>query len=285
MKKIFSILAAGFISFSANAQCSNVANNFEIKLTQTNDQTLKIQMRHHADAVAGAKSFLPTTATQFDGLVIAITWPNTSNVSLTKCTSTSSVVDLIFDEPTPQNKMSTEKIQTLFHNNIATMPKAFDANWTNDKWYDVATVTFNGQLAKGDYFSLLNCDYGLAHPNSYSGNSTTDPWMSMIEASGNFLQVSPKMITELPTGFTNSFNIYPVPTTGELNIDVDCATKTSAVVKVLDMNGRLVKTVLFELEKGKNTNTINIGELPIGEYMIQLTDGKAVNFSKQITKI
>ena len=86
-------------------------------------------------------------------------------------------------------------------------------------------------------------------------------------------------------GFTNTFNIYPVPTTGELTIDVECTVKTSAVVKVVDMTGRLVKTVLFELEKGKNTNAINIGELPQGDYMIKLTDGKAVNFSKQITKI
>jgi Secretion system C-terminal sorting domain len=285
MKKILSILAAGFLGFTANAQCSNVANNFEIKLVQTNEQTLKIQLRHHAGAVADAKNYLPTTANQFDGLVLAITWPNSSNVSLNKCTSTSSIIDLMLDNPIQQNKMSTDNLQTLFHNNITTMPKAFDANWVNDKWYDVATVSFTGQLAKGDYFSLLNCDYGLAHPNSYTGNSTTDPWMSMFDASGNYIQVSPKMITELPTGFTNTISVYPVPTTGELNIDVDCASKTSAVVKVLDINGRLVKTVLFELEKGKNTNTINIGELPLGEYMIQLTDGKALNFTKQITKI
>lgn len=52
-------------------------------------------------------------------------------------------------------------------------------------------------MANGDYFSLLNCDYGLAHPNSYYGNSATDPWLSILE-DGKSLQYSPKMITELP---------------------------------------------------------------------------------------
>jgi hypothetical protein len=280
MKKIYSLLIAIIIgSQVAIAQCSPTLNNFEIKLSQTGYQTLKVQMRYHADAVDSAESTLPSTKQIFDGLIFAITWPATSRVELTKCIRNNEDINLIIDY-TPQNK----NIRTLVHDNSIIMPTAFKADWLNNKWYDVATINFTGTLVNGDYFSLLNCDYGLAHPNSYNGNSTTDPWLSILE-DGKSLQYSPKMITELPAGFTNTFNIYPVPTTGELTIDVECTVKTSAVVKVVDMTGRLVKTVLFELEKGKNTNAINIGELPQGDYMIKLTDGKAVNFSKQITKI
>ena len=287
MKKIYSLVMATLIGAQiASAQCSPTLNNFEIKLSQTGDQTLKVQMRYHADAVNGAESVLPSTKQLFDGLVFGITWPTTSRIELTRCIANNADIDLIIDNTTTsaQNKTAADNIKTLLHNNATAMPTAFKADWTNDKWYDVATINFTGTLANGDYFSLLNCDYGLAHPNSYYGNSTTDPWLSILE-DGKSLQYSPKMITELPAGFTNTFNIYPVPTTGELTIDVECTVKTSAVVKVVDMTGRLVKTVLFELEKGKNTNAINIGELPQGDYMIKLTDGKAVNFSKQITKI
>ena len=77
------------------------------------------------------------------------------------------------------------------------MPTAFKSDWLNNKWYDVATINFTGTLVNGDYFSLVNCDYGLAHPNSYNGNSTTDPWLSILE-DGKSFQYSPKMITELP---------------------------------------------------------------------------------------
>ena len=194
MKKIYSLIMTIIIGTQvASAQCSPTLNNFEIKLSQTGDQTLKVQMRYHADAVNGAESVLPSTKQVFDGLIFAITWPTTSRVELTKCTENNVDIDLIIDNSPSQNK----NIRTLVHDNSITMPTAFKADWTNDKWYDVATISFTGTLAAGDYFSLLNCDYGLAHPNSYYGNSTTDPWLSILE-DGKSFQYSPKMITELP---------------------------------------------------------------------------------------
>jgi hypothetical protein len=176
----------------AIAQCSPTLNNFEIKLSQTGYQALKVQMRYHADAVDSAESTLPSTKQIFDGLIFAITWPTTSRVELTKCIRNNEDINLIIDY-TPQNK----NIRTLVHDNSIIMPTAFKADWLNNKWYDVATINFTGTLVNGDYFSLVNCDYGLAHPNSYNGNSTTDPWLSILE-DGKSFQYSPKMITELP---------------------------------------------------------------------------------------
>jgi Secretion system C-terminal sorting domain len=285
MKKIYSIVMASLLGAQiASAQCSPTLNNFEVKLTQTNDHTLQVQMRYHENAVAGALQTLPTVNQKFDGMIVGITWPLSSNVTITNCEATSNTFKMIIDETVSLNKNAQDNIKTLFHNNLTTIPTAFEAKWTNDVWFTIANVTFSGKLNKGDYFSLLNCDYGLAHPNSYSGNSTTDPWFALMDEAGNYNQYSPKMITELPTGFASSFNIYPVPTSGEMTIDVEIPAATSAVVKVTDMAGRLMKTILFDLEKGKNTNSINIGELANGDYMIQLTDGKAINFSKQVSK-
>jgi hypothetical protein len=193
MKKIYSLVMAIIIGAQvASAQCSPTLNNFEIKLSQTGYQTLKVQMRYHADAVDSAESTLPSTKQIFDGLIFAITWPSTSRVELTKCIRNNEDINLVIDY-TPQNK----NIRTLVHDNSIIMPTAFKADWLNNKWYDVATINFTGTLVNGDYFSLVNCDYGLAHPNSYNGNSTTDPWLSILE-DGKSLQYSPKMITELP---------------------------------------------------------------------------------------
>ncbi len=288
MKRLFTILLTTLVSASiANAQCSSTPNNFEIKLAQTGEQTLTVQMRYHADAVAGASKIAPNTKQMLDGLVFGISWPTTSNVKLIECASANAPFAVAFDEsiPSTANKQTQDNIKTLFHDNRFTVPTAFAKEWNADQWMTIATISFSGKLTNGDYFSLLNCDYGLAHPNSYVGNSTTDPWFAMIDEAGNYNQYSPKMITEMPVGFVNSFNVYPIPTSGDLTLDVECTTNTSAAVKVLDRTGRLVKTVVFTLEKGKNTNQINIGELPAGDYMIQLTDGKALNFTKKVTKI
>lgn len=193
MKKIYSLIMATIIGAQvAIAQCSPTLNNFEIKLNQTGYQTLKVQMRYHADAVDSAESTLPSTKQIFDGLIFAITWPSTSRVELTKCIRNNEDINLVIDY-TPQNK----NIRTLVHDNSIIMPTAFKSDWLNNKWYDVATINFTGTLVNGDYFSLVNCDYGLAHPNSYNGNSTTDPWLSILE-DGKSFQYSPKMITELP---------------------------------------------------------------------------------------
>lgn len=193
MKKIYSLLIAIIIGAQvAIAQCSPTLNNFEIKLSQTGYQTLKVQMRYHADAVDSAESTLPSTKQVFDGLIFAITWPATSRVELTKCVRNSEDINLVIDY-TPQNK----NIRTLVHDNSITMPTPFKSDWVNNIWYNVATITFGGTLANGDYFSLVNCDYGLAHPNTYNGNTTTDPWLSILEGGRSF-QYSPKMITELP---------------------------------------------------------------------------------------
>jgi len=193
MKKIYSLIMATIIGAQvAIAQCSPTLNNFEIKLNQTGYQTLKVQMRYHADAVDSAESTLPSTKQIFDGLIFAITWPSTSRVELTKCIRNNEDINLVIDY-TPQNK----NIRTLVHDNSIIIPTAFKSDWLNNKWYDVATINFTGTLVNGDYFSLVNCDYGLAHPNSYNGNSTTDPWLSILE-DGKSFQYSPKMITELP---------------------------------------------------------------------------------------
>ncbi len=165
------------------------------------------------------------------------------------------------------------------------MPVAFN-NWEDGQWKEIASVNYSGTLANGDFFSLLNCDYGIAHPNSYYGNSTTDPWFAVLDANNNYMQYSPKMITELPVNsLNNTFKIYPVPTNNDLQIEIESVIATDAAAKILDINGRVIKIVNFEINKGKSINTINIGALPAGDYFINVTDGKTLNYNQKISKI
>jgi hypothetical protein len=285
--KLFII--ASIICFSvlqANAQCSTTPNNFEIRLHQSKAQQINIAIRYN-DALQ-TKSVLPDVNLMMDGLVFAFSWPTTSsNIALQSCKSSNVNFDMIIDNVkanTTLQKTQSDFIQTIFHNNTTTVPTAFASAWLANEWIEIATITYTGTLQKNDFFSLLNCDYGLANPNSYSGNSTTDPWFAMMDVQKNYLQYSPKMITEIPLANNNTFTIYPVPTTGVLHIDVQSNIATNAVVKVINTQGQVLKTVLMELEKGENKNEIDITDLPNASYQIQVTDGKMMSFGKMIVK-
>jgi Secretion system C-terminal sorting domain len=290
MKKIIIILASIIIGATASmAQCSDVLNNFEIKLVPVAGSKLKLQIRHTSNGVPGAKSETPIATTKLDGLIFAISYPTTSNnieiVGLKSDFKKFNIAQDVTVGTGVSNKVKADNVITFFHDNITLMPEALELDWTADKWYDLATVTYKGNLQTGDFFSLLTCDYGLAHPNSYVGNSTTDPWFALYN-NDQYLQYSPKMITEMPTGdlANNSCSIYPVPTNGALTIEIESNITTQVAAKVIDNNGKIAKIVLFEITKGKNINQVDIGELVSGNYMIQITDGKSMNFNEKIIK-
>jgi hypothetical protein len=270
----------------ANAQCSNTPNNFEIRLQQSIPNQINIAIKYNN--AQQTKSELPNANVLMDGLVFAFSWPATSsNIAIQSCKSSNANFDMIIDNAkanTTLQKTQSDVIQTIFHNNTGTIPTAFTIAWQANEWIEIATVTYTGTLQKNDFFSLLNCDYGLANPNSYTGNSSTDPWFAMMDAHNNYLQYSPKMITEIPLENDNTSHIYPVPTTGVLHIDVQSSIVTNAVVKVMNTQGQLLKTVLIEIEKGSNKNEIDITDLPNATYQILVSDGKRMSFGKMIVK-
>jgi hypothetical protein len=284
MKKIIITLASALL-FATNsfAQCSSVKNNFEIKLVPMANQLLKIQIRHHQGVVANNEQ-LPVSTVKLDGLVYAISWPTSSNIQL-EVKNTTAPFKVIPDIAVSYNKTASDNFQTFFHDNLSTMPISVDKDWSNDQWYEIATIAYTGKLAKGDYFSLMNCDYGIAHPNSYSGNSNTDPWFAIYTADNQYYQYSPKMITELPSTVNEfAYTVYPVPTISDLNIEIQSAINTQAIAKIVDGQGKIVKIINFEVNQGKNVNSINIADIAVGNYFIVITDGKSLNYSQKISK-
>jgi Secretion system C-terminal sorting domain len=286
-KTIITLMAIVFGASQMFAQCSSTPNNFEMKLVPSTSNSISIMVRHHGGSNADATSKLPVQDITLAGMVFAITWPSTSAITLQESKTNVAPFAIAQDKTIGagvSNKNVADNIATYYHTND--MPTAFGFNWENDQWYTIATISYTGKLATNDYFSFVNCDYGVAHPNSYSGNSHTDPWFAMQTSTMELMQYSPKMITELPAKIADkiSCEIYPVPTNGELHVDVEMTAVSNAIVKVIDMKGTLIKTVQFELVAGKNQNIINLGDIPTGDYMIVVTDGKALNFSKQILK-
>ena len=72
---------------------------------------------------------------------------------------------------------------------------------------------------------------------------------------------------------TTKVNVYPNPTRDVVNLDFYSQVDNQLHVKVLDMTGRVVKTVQVQINMGQNTVGLGIGEFPQGIYSIQLYMG------------
>ncbi len=77
---------------------------------------------------------------------------------------------------------------------------------------------------------------------------------------------------------TTSFNLYPNPTNGILNVEFNTGDKFTGDLIVTDMTGRTLKT--FKLENSENT-TIDMSDYNTGIYFVNLISQNNVRLSKK----
>ncbi len=70
--------------------------------------------------------------------------------------------------------------------------------------------------------------------------------------------------------------IYPNPTEGLVQIELNAPASKSVTVKVLDMYGKYLIRTERRLVKGNNRMSLNIEPLPSGTYIIEVSDGKSI---------
>lgn len=71
------------------------------------------------------------------------------------------------------------------------------------------------------------------------------------------------------------FSLYPVPNRGTFNIRFPSSNNVTLTIRVFDLTGseiRSMKNLL--LPQGKNTTTVNLGQVPDGIYTVILQDGQ-----------
>ena len=82
----------------------------------------------------------------------------------------------------------------------------------------------------------------------------------------------------------NSVTIYPNPTADVLNIDLFTKEASNTNVRISDISGRTVKSVLLKSVAGMNNVTISLSELANGLYTVQIfSDGK-LSFVEKVRK-
>jgi len=80
-------------------------------------------------------------------------------------------------------------------------------------------------------------------------------------------------------------SIYPNPAKNILNIDVNAAQAAQTEIKLLDMSGRVVKSVLMQSAKGQNHITINLDGLASGAYGVQVLENGRVQHVAKVRKM
>jgi hypothetical protein len=290
MKKIIILATACLLTaIQCFSQCSSTPNNFELRLLHQPNSTLKIQLRYHKNAVANAISILPENSMSLDGLIFAIACPVTSNAAISRCVSPTKPFNVLIDSNTQsvrQNKNAIDRIVTFYHS--TDFPAAFADQWHDNQWIDIATIQYTGELGKGEYFSLVDCDYGIAHPNSYSGNSHTDAWLAFINlATSEYQQYSPALITEMPPTISSAslYNIYPNPTNGVMYVELQTEIQSQVMLQVTDITGKFIMQQQVEVVPGTNKYSVDLKHLAAGSYVANITDGKTLHYNQKIQKL
>lgn len=86
------------------------------------------------------------------------------------------------------------------------------------------------------------------------------------------------------TDIFSTFNIYPNPVSNVLNISSSLLTTTDDVytLQIVSVEGKLLHSEIFMLNKGENSRSLNIANMPKGIYICSLKNNKQVKTQKII---
>jgi hypothetical protein len=93
-----------------------------------------------------------------------------------------------------------------------------------------------------------------------------------------------KEIVDIYYGNGSVVTLYPNPTQSELHVDINIEKATAAKMKLYDATGRIVRLIDMQLKAGINSNIIDLKELADGIYMLEVTNGKGLQYTQTVRK-
>lgn len=78
--------------------------------------------------------------------------------------------------------------------------------------------------------------------------------------------------------------LYPVPAKDNLNVVIRSEINTRTEIQILDINGRSLRRVAVQINKGNNNIQLSVGNLPAGQYMLVGSD-PSIQINKKFTII
>jgi len=92
-------------------------------------------------------------------------------------------------------------------------------------------------------------------------------------------EVLPNIVTA-----TSTINVYPNPTQDELHVDVNATENAVVELKLMDMSGRVVRTVQTNIVEGINYISLNLGDLANGVYSLVMVSNNQLLHTTRVTK-
>jgi len=142
----------------------------------------------------------------------------------------------------------------------------------------VYSISWNGAISNanmGDNIADIMADcYALSNPVDI--NRVDCPAL-VDEDNASF---NTTIITDI-----QEIKLYPVPTTGMLNVDYTAEDNAKVFIQVIDNSGRVLKFVEETSAQGLNTYRIDVNDLVGGLYYLKVVDAKGVIQAKPFTKL
>lgn len=151
---------------------------------------------------------------------------------------------------------------------------------------DTTHITFNG-LAFSGYSATADsmrtmCFY--AFPKGKTGDTIMDPNTANNNNCVSFMfkkTAFPSNVTTATRNGVNDVTLYPNPVTTTANFSFETVVNAEVVVKVLDLNGRIViEENKGEMTAGKHSIQVNTAALTNGNYIYQVFVGNNVTLGK-----
>ena len=271
MKKVIVSALVLICSLSAFSQCPNTTGNYEFSIS--NDAKHIVIKARNTTQTIRSSYVNPAINGNFVGLVFGVKWSDKSDIQIYKNSS-----EAPFNIMASGNVKDKAGVKFQSYGDDAQDLPLLSKAWMSGQWNVIATIPYTGSLANGDKFELVECGF----------DETTNPYFAQMDAERHYGQFAPNLLRNEAEGaniaVANAVIVYPNPTKGDLNVDVSSTTVTRATFKVMDMTGKVVKTIESDLTEGLNKIIVNVGELANGMYMLKVVDGKSLNYASTFNK-
>lgn len=234
-----------------------------------------------------SKSFAQTTAMQLSGADC-----NGMNHDLFADLDAGKAVILHFFMPNCSScPPPAQKIQAMANNILANHPGKITAYAM--PYINTATCSYTSTWCSSNGLSLyMPYDSGATQVAHYGGfgmptvvllggagshrvmfstlSFNTSDTTIMRDSILRLIGAMPNAINELPKS-VQSFNVFPNPSSNQINIQLELNQLTDVAIDVTDITGKLIASVLNEKQIGIVKKQFNTASLPNGNYIIRLT--------------
>lgn len=149
----------------------------------------------------------------------------------------------------------------------------FEVQKSND---GISFATIGSVKAKGNSSSLLN--YAFTDNNVAPGVSYYR--LRQVDLDAKFVYT--KTVTIRNEGRGKGFYAWPNPVTDVLNVTLNQTKAEKLMLRVVDFNGRTIRSNQFNTVRGINQISLNFSGLASGMYIIQVTGGESTLTQKII---